>query len=143
MVLNPTMAWFSALSPGLRQGTTKLVRGVHAYPAPALGSPLEFNLAVNLGEERVIAAQPNVSTWVDPCTPLPDYNGAAGNRLSAVPFHSQPFGIAVTAIVGAAACFLMGHYSCPSAGALAAVRLVRGLLCLRAGRLPGSSMVMS
>jgi hypothetical protein len=47
--------------------------------------------------------------WVELGAPLPDQDIAGMNQLAAKALHTQPLGIGVTAVAGAARSFFMSH----------------------------------
>ena len=87
---------------------------VDTNPSAALGGPFKLHLAVDGGEDSVIPTEANVSAGLYPGPALPDDYSAAGDALSAIPFDSKPFRIAISAVTGAAASLFMSHQLLPS-----------------------------
>lgn len=65
------------------------------------------NTPVNQSKEGVIPATAHIPAGMKTCTPLTDENTAGAYNLVAVPFDSQPFGVAIPSISGAADTFFM------------------------------------
>src|SRR6185436_4861008 len=63
----------------------------------------------HLGEERVVLAPADVEARFDDRAALPNQDGAAGDVLASVGLHAESLGIAVPAVSGATACFLVCH----------------------------------
>ena len=59
---------------------------------------LKLHDAGDLGEERVVLAQPNVITGLQFRSALANQDGAAGDQLPVKPLHAQPLGIGVATI---------------------------------------------
>jgi hypothetical protein len=70
---------------------------------------LEFDYAIDRGEESIVSAATDIGARMDPGTALPDYDGACVYGLPAGAFDTQAFGFAVTAAACAAAAFFMSH----------------------------------
>jgi hypothetical protein len=69
----------------------------------------EFNKPIDGGKERIISATANVCPRVNLRAALPDYDGTGMHCLTPEPFDSEPFGLAITTAMCAAAAFFMSH----------------------------------
>src|SRR6185369_11482706 len=67
-----------------------------ADEAAALAFVVELNDAVDLGEERVVAADADVHTGVELRSPLTDENRSTGDELSGEALHSEHLRLRVT-----------------------------------------------
>lgn len=65
--------------------------------------------AVDLGEEGVIASEPDVRAGKDPRSPLSHQDAARSNRLAVKPLDAQPLTCAIPPVSGASPCFFVGH----------------------------------
>jgi hypothetical protein len=72
-------------------------------------APVEANLTVRKGEERVVASHADVLSSVELGTALADEDGASGNDLSAETFHTQALAAAVASVPCRSLTFFMCH----------------------------------
>ena len=70
---------------------------------------LEADLAVNLGEQRVIFAQPDVQAGFKAATLLPDEDRPAGDEVAVMALDAEPLGVAVAPVAGTALPFFVSH----------------------------------
>src|SRR3989304_5362557 len=75
----------------------------------ALAVGLELHPPERLGEDRKVATHAHVHARVNAGAPLPYDDGAGEHQLTVVAFDAQPLGLAVAAVLGAAAAFLVCH----------------------------------
>ena len=68
---------------------------------------LEADLAVNLGEERVILAQADVQTRLEPAALLTDEDRTARDHVAVVTLDPQPLRVRVAAVAGTALPFFV------------------------------------
>jgi hypothetical protein len=72
--------------------------------------PIEFYLAIDLGINRVITANPHVLAWMDSCPTL-SYDDASGcHYLAVISLDPKHLGIAIPTVFGASDSFFMGHF---------------------------------
>lgn len=69
----------------------------------------EIDLAVDLGEQRVVLAHANILTGMNSRAALTNDDTSSRNQFAAKSFYPQAFGIRITTVSGTAACFLMCH----------------------------------
>ena len=69
----------------------------------------ESDLAADLGEQRVVLAEPDVQTRFEAPALLAHQDGTAGDDVTVMPLDAQPLGIAVAAVAGTALPFFMSH----------------------------------
>src|SRR5579862_3377442 len=72
---------------------------------------LEFDFAVDEGEEGVVSAAADVEAGVELGAALANDDGACGNDLSAVGFYATILRVAVATVAGRAGAFFMCHKS--------------------------------
>src|SRR3990172_13390960 len=75
----------------------------------ALAVRLELHHPQRLGEDREVAAHADVHARVNASAPLPHDDGAGEHQLAVVALDAQPLGLAVAAVLGASAAFLVCH----------------------------------
>jgi len=76
----------SDLDRGQRRATGEL--GVDADFASLTRVVAEFDIAIDEGEEGVVATYTNIIAWFDFGATLPDNNATGGNKLSIIAFHA-------------------------------------------------------
>src|SRR6476646_8679553 len=81
-------------------------QNVHVFAALALG---ELHRAVGLGEERVVAAPPDVLAGMELGAALAHDDGAGGDDRAVVHLHPEALGLGVTAVAGGAATLGLRH----------------------------------
>jgi hypothetical protein len=79
---------------------------INVDPSPA---PIEADVAVDQGENCVIAAEPDVFPGEELRAALPDNDVAGHDQLAAESFYTEPFADAVAAVLNAALSFFMSH----------------------------------
>src|SRR5207245_771806 len=82
--------------------------GADAHEA-RITTPLELHEAVQLREQRVVRADPDVQSGLEPCPALADEDGAARHELAGEPLHAEHLGIRVPAVPRAADDLLVSH----------------------------------
>src|SRR5262249_17651043 len=92
-------------------GGLRLV-GADAHVA-RISASFELHVAVDLREERVVRAEPDVQAWLESGAPLPDQDRAARHELTSEALHAEHLRIGVPAVPGAADAFLVRHRSRP------------------------------
>src|SRR6266850_2974879 len=107
-----TVAW-AVGAPDRLLGCGRTVRpgGEHADEAPPPPAILEPDDAVDARVETVVPAPADVLARLEDRASLPHQDRSARDELAAEALHSQPLGVAVTAVAGTAARFLVGHCS--------------------------------
>src|SRR6266853_4832930 len=86
--------------PGRARGRSHRV-GADAHEA-RVSAPLELHVAVQLREQRVVRADSDVETGLEPRAALTDEDGAARHELAGEPLHAEHLGIRVPAVSRAA-----------------------------------------
>jgi len=95
----------SAMSGALRRNR---FRGDHADVTAVQAAALfESNLAIRSREQRVIAAEADVFARVKLGAALPNENVARPYHLTTELLQPEALGVGITAVAGAAACFLV------------------------------------
>src|SRR5213082_965631 len=69
----------------------------------------ELDIAIDQGEQGVVAANANVIAGFDLCAALANNDATGGNHLSIIAFHSKHFGVTVPTIAGTTHTFFMCH----------------------------------
>jgi hypothetical protein len=82
---------------------------VNANLSPVITGRLKFNHTVNEGKKGIISAYPYITTWMNAGTPLTHQNSPGIYLLTGVSLYSQPFGLTVPTVMGAAASLFMCH----------------------------------
>jgi len=93
-------------TPPLRCNLLFLVDGAHLA---ILAHPLELDLAVDLREQRVVAADADVVARMDMRASLANQNVAGQHELTVGALGAQSLGFRITAVFGGAAAFMMGE----------------------------------
>src|SRR3712207_3733008 len=76
-------------------------------PTAALGA--ELDLALDQGEERIVAAPANSGAGMEVGTALPHDDLARVDELAAEPFHAEPLGVGVAAVPARRRTLLVCH----------------------------------
>ena len=76
----------------------RLLDGNNANPAPVLAVILEADLAVDLGEEGVILAEPDVEPRVESTSLLPHQDRAASDEIAVVTLHAEALRVGVAPV---------------------------------------------
>src|SRR5260370_9672286 len=87
----------------------RLGRGGEDAHVAVVASSLEPHVAVDLREEGVVRAEPDVEAGPEARAALPDEDAAARDELAAEALHPQHLRIAVTGVAGAADALLVSH----------------------------------
>src|SRR5438876_3039266 len=82
--------------------------GADAHEA-RITTPLELHEAVHLREQRVVRADPDVQSGLEPRPALADEDGAARHELAGESLHAEHLGIRVPAVPRAADALLVSH----------------------------------
>src|SRR6266700_1096118 len=93
---------------GSQWGATRKL-GVDADFASLTGVVAELDIAIDQGEQSVVAANANVIAGFDLCAALANNDATGGNYLSIIAFHSKHFGVTVPTIAGTTHTFFMCH----------------------------------
>src|SRR6266511_3292508 len=80
------------------------------------------DVAVDLGEQGVVAAPADTGAWVDAGAALPYEDGAGGHPLSSVALDPEPLGGRVAAVAAGRSTLLVGHLSSPRPASRASCR---------------------
>src|SRR5580658_2847424 len=95
---------------GLFRAKPEHLRRDHAHGLAVRGSLVgEFDLARDLGEQRVVLAHADVAAGVDGGAALAHDNAAGGDQFTAIGFHAEAFGMRIAAVSRAAASFFVCH----------------------------------
>ncbi len=87
-----------------------LLLGQHAdLPLPAFAEGLEFHPSRCFGEDGKVSAHSYVQAGVDARTALPHDDRTGLDQFAVVALDAQPFGLAIAAVLGAAAALLVCH----------------------------------
>src|SRR5262249_1567202 len=78
---------------------------------PVVAAALEPYVAVDLREQRVVGAEPDVQPGMKACAALPDEDAATGDELAAEALDAEHLRIRIAAVAGAADAFFVGHAS--------------------------------
>ena len=82
--------------------------------AEAAAAAVAPDLAVDLGEERVVLADADVATRIEAGTALPNEDGSAVHALAAERLDAQPLRVGVAAVLGGRRALLVCHEFSPS-----------------------------
>src|SRR5262245_20981711 len=94
---------------GPRAGPAESDRvGADAHEA-RVAAPLELHVAVDLGEQRVVRADPDVEAGLESRAALAHQDGAAGHELAGEPLDAEHLGIRIAAVSRAADALLVSH----------------------------------
>src|SRR3954452_8875792 len=90
-----------------------LLGGGDADEASALTFVVKVHDAVDLGEERVVAADADVHAGIKPRSALADQNRTAGDELAGETLNADYFWLPVAAVARRALSFFMSHGCSP------------------------------
>jgi hypothetical protein len=94
---DPTGTWCPGRAP-----CTRLLDDLYDWDDADLASVLavvfEPDLAVDLGVEGVVLAEPDVETGIESPPLLPDEDGTARHEIAVVALHAETLGVAVASV---------------------------------------------
>lgn len=99
----------------LTAGVALSTFGHDVYEMAEPAASLKLHYSVDLGEQGVVPAEPDVQAGFKLGTPLSDEDGPPGDGLSAEPLDTQPLRLTVAAISRTAYPFFVRHEAPPAA----------------------------
>lgn len=71
---------------------------INRYEAPSASAIDELDVAIDLGEEGVVATATDVDAGLEAGAALADDDGAAGNELTAKGLDAEPLGVGIATV---------------------------------------------
>src|SRR5215813_14301842 len=105
------LAWPTVGRPGRRRPRVGSGRAGDDAHVTVVAAALEPYVAVDLREQRVVGAEPDVQSRMKPCAALPHEDATTRHELAAEAFDAEHLRIRIATVAGAADTLLVSHAS--------------------------------